>query len=232
MLTFGMTPKVENSSQSLAPKPTTDDPTVRIRVTSAGVGVRKVGLDDHNGDPAVTRNTVSPTSKDSPAHRRAERWLTGPSRGSWCRFLTMTRAPTTARPNTVSIAGQKKLLARVAPCEGGRWPRPNTHSTTSTRAATAKPTPSHDPTFRSLWERTATSIPTPARTARAKDMGTRARRHTKPSAAGNPFRNDTSGWMKTSPPVTTTTAPKASTSGRRQRIATATTANTRAITPT
>src|SRR5580704_11486921 len=120
MLTSGSIPRVGETVDGY-PRPTTDDPTARARVASAGVGRSTVELDDHKDAPAVMRNAVSHANKHNPAHRPAP--THDQRRCVWCRgarLCATVRAATTARPSTVEATGHTKLWARTCASTGGR----------------------------------------------------------------------------------------------------------------
>ena len=108
--------------QSLEAKATKLVPTAWRSAVSAGVGTRKVELDDTRGAPDATRKAVSHSSSAAPARRPAPTPKAGdrvPWRAVRRRAVTDS-APTTTRPTTVWMAGQMKLRARTPASNDGR----------------------------------------------------------------------------------------------------------------
>ena len=75
-------------------------------------------------------------------------------------------------------------------------------------------------------------MPTPANTAMPNVRGRMARCHSTVPISGRRYRTATNGGANATATMTTQRTPKATTSGRPRRTATAVTASTTAITPT
>ena len=113
------------------PRPTSEDPTSRWRAVTAGVGAKKVELDDHSGAPADTRKAVSQTNNRSPTHwprtgrlggSPCGRCLAAGSPSLWRRRCTSKNPPINPNPTNTWTAGQMKLSARILCSTAGRLP--------------------------------------------------------------------------------------------------------------
>src|SRR5580700_9764354 len=197
--------------QLCVPTPRTADPTSCFRARAkppVGGGERGINAVLHIGATEAATKAASQASSASPAHRPSRRstpLAVAPRRGTGPREAV--RTATTVRPTTTWATGQPRdPVADTV--------RMTTHAATNDAAV-------HSRTGPSRYDRTRTSNPTPAGTARAKTITTVAHSQCTFPRNGSRFITDSTGAEKASNAMTSAAARKPMTDGRFPRNATA-----------